>query len=71
MVSSMATPVAGSMDGVTIFSGKAIDDATQQAIRSMLQSAGHDGDIRFVDHESIAGQVHGITMIDRSEVVED
>lgn len=35
------------MEGVMIISGKAIDDATQQLIRSTLESAGHN-DVNFV-----------------------
>jgi len=42
---------AESMDGIMIMSGKPIDEATQQAIESLLQSAGHDGDVNFIDHE--------------------
>ena len=42
---------AGSMDGVMIMSGKPIDEATQQAIRSLLESAGHSSDVQFIDHE--------------------
>lgn len=36
------------MDGVLIISGEEIDAATQQVIRSALESAGH-GDVRFTD----------------------
>ena len=47
----VATPVH--MDCTMIMTGKPVDEATQQAIRSLLQSAGHDGDVRFMDRERI------------------
>lgn len=43
------------MDGIMVMSGKPIDEATQQAIRSLLESAGHGSDVNFIDHE----QHHG------------
>lgn len=43
------------MDGVMIMSGKPVDDATQQAIRSLLEAAGHGSDVSFIDHESHHG----------------
>ena len=42
---------AESMDGIMIMSGKPIDEATQQAIKSLLESAGHGSDVNFIDHE--------------------
>jgi len=50
------------MDGTMIMTGKPVDEATQQAIQSLLESAGHDGEVRFVDRESIheEHQVHVI-----------
>ena len=36
-------------EGVMIVSDKPIDDATRQAIRSTLESAGHGSEIRFID----------------------
>jgi hypothetical protein len=47
----VATPVH--MDGTMIMTGKPVDEATQQAIRSLLQSAGHDGEVHFMDRERI------------------
>ncbi len=41
------------MDGTMIMTGKPVDEATQQAIRSLLESAGHDGEVRFMDRERI------------------
>ena len=40
------------MDGVTIISGKPLDASTQESIKSVLLSAGHDGQVRFVDHST-------------------
>jgi len=58
--SNVATPVH--MDGTMIMTGKPVDEATQQAIRSLLESAGHGNDVRFVDREGIheEHQVHVI-----------
>lgn len=36
-------------DGVTIISGVALDDSVKESIRSVLISAGHDEEIRFLD----------------------
>jgi H2-forming N5,N10-methylenetetrahydromethanopterin dehydrogenase-like enzyme len=41
------------MNGTMIMTGKPVDEATQQAIRSLLESAGHDGEVRFMDRERI------------------
>lgn len=46
---------AESMDGIMIMSGKPIDEATQQAIKSLLESAGHGSEVNFINHE----QHHG------------
>jgi hypothetical protein len=61
--STMAT--AHSMDGVTIVSEKPIDEATQQAITSMLESAGHGSEVRFVDTSAADGGPHGIKVIEK------
>jgi hypothetical protein len=45
----VAAPVH--MDGTMIMTGKPVDEATQQAIRSLLESAGHEGEVRFMDRE--------------------
>lgn len=50
---------------VMIMSGKPIDDATQQAIRSLLESAGHTSDVRFIDHESHKGGPHKIKIVEK------
>lgn len=40
---------AGGADDITIISGQPLDGSTQESIKSVLLSAGHDGDVRFVD----------------------
>lgn len=46
--------------GVTVISGEAIDDATRDRIREVLESAGHDGEVLFIDsNELTADGVHG------------
>jgi len=59
----MAT--AHSMDGVMIISKKPVDQATQQAIKSMLESAGHGSEVHFVDSESGMGGAHKIRVIEK------
>ncbi len=63
--------VAGAhgMDGVMIVSQKPIDEATQQAIKSMLQSAGHGDEVRFIDTEGADGGPHMIKVIEKKVVV--
>ena len=41
------------MDGTMIMTGKPVDEATQQAIKSLLESAGHEGEVRFMDRERL------------------
>ncbi len=60
---SMAS--AHSMEGVMIVSEKPIDEATQQAIRSMLQSAGHGSEVRFIDTDGPHGGPHMIKVIEK------
>ena len=45
-------------DDVTIISGKALDDSTKEAIRSVLISAGHAGKTMFLDGSELHG-LHG------------
>ena len=52
-------------NGVTVISGEPIDETTQQAIQSLLQSAGHDVDVQFIDGERRYGGVHGVKVIER------
>lgn len=39
----------GQSPGITIISSDALDDSTKASIRSVLQSAGHDVDVQFID----------------------
>lgn len=52
-------------NNVMIMSGKPIDEATQQAIKSLLEQAGHDSEIRFIDRESRPGGPHRIKVIEK------
>jgi hypothetical protein len=54
------------MSGTMIMSPKPIDDATQQAIRSLLESAGYGDDVKFMDHDNAE---HGRVMIKTVERV--
>jgi len=50
---------------VMIMSGKPIDDTTQQAIKTLLESAGHTSDVRFIDHETHKGGPHKIRIVEK------
>ena len=54
------------VSGTMIVSPKPIDAATQQAIRSVLESAGYTDDVEFIDHD---GAEHGKVMIKKVERV--
>jgi hypothetical protein len=63
---------AEGMDDIMILSGKPIDDSTQQAISSLLESAGHDSDVKFVDREQHHGDgSHQVKIIRKSVEVEE
>ena len=44
------------MDDTVIISGEPIDDATQQQIKLLLESAGYDSDVNFIDREAAHGE---------------
>ncbi len=44
------------MDGTMIISGKPIDDATKQQIRILLESAGYESEVNFIDREAAHGE---------------
>jgi hypothetical protein len=44
------------MDGTMIISAEPIDDATKQQIKLMLESAGYDSDVNFIDREAVHGE---------------
>ena len=48
---NVETTTMSDMGGTVILSSGPIDDATQQAIKSLLESAGYDSDVDFIDHE--------------------
>jgi len=52
------TQLAGrhGMDGTMIVSRKPIDDETQQKIKSLLESAGYESDVSFIDREAAHGE---------------
>lgn len=52
-------------DGIVIISGKTIDDATQEGIRSLLLSTGHEGGVEFIDGGETGGGLHKKIIIKR------
>ena len=63
VVHDSMTFVDGDTDGVLIFSGEPIDASTQETIRSVLQSAGHPGDVRFIDGDGGAHQAKKVKVV--------
>lgn len=53
------------MDGVTIMSGKPIDEVTQKAIKTLLETAGHGSEVHFIDREEHHGDAHMIKVIEK------
>lgn len=64
----MAPPAKG---GTMIFTREPVDEATQQAIQSLLESAGHGDEVNFVDHESAGKGPHRINVVKHVEVISD
>lgn len=58
VISDGAAEVADGMGAITILSGKPLDQATRDSIRSVLLSAGHDGEVRFIDRGHAVKMVH-------------
>lgn len=58
-------PMAPGGTGTTIISGEPIDEATQQAIKGLLQSAGHEGDVRFIDRRAPHGGRHEMRIVEK------
>lgn len=50
---------------IMILSGAPIDAATQDAIRSLLQGAGHDGEVRFIDHPMPPGAEKRVRIVEK------
>ena len=53
------------MSGTMILSPKPIDAATQQAIKSLLESAGYGREVNFVDHEGAENRKVMIKKVER------
>lgn len=64
------TGMATGMQGVVILSEDPIDDATQQAIKATLASAGHGSDVHFVERKGGADGPHRVHVI-RKKVAAD
>lgn len=58
------------MDGTMILTAEPVDTATQDAIRSLLESAGHSGSVLFIDREHADGP-QGLKVIKKVEVVSE
>jgi hypothetical protein len=57
--------------GTMIVTGKPVDAATQDAIRSLLETAGHGDDVQFIDHESAGAGPHQVKVVRKVEVISD
>ncbi|MGI9222161.1 MAG: hypothetical protein ACR2QS_14115 [Woeseiaceae bacterium] len=57
-----------SKQGTVILSTKPIDEATQQSIKSILESSGYGNDVEFINHEEGAG--HAVKVKKVQKVVE-
>lgn len=55
-------------DGTVIISSEPIDETTRQSIQAILESAGHSGDLEFIDRN---GSENGQVFIKRIEKVVD
>ncbi|MEM9333614.1 MAG: hypothetical protein AAGA33_02085 [Pseudomonadota bacterium] len=55
----------GGGDGITILSSEAIDDATRQSIEAILQSAGYDDAVHFVDDATMK-KVHKVIRVEKA-----
>lgn len=51
--------------GIMIISGKTIDDATQESIRTLLLSSGYDGGVDFMSGGETDGRMHKTIIIKR------
>ena len=62
---------ADSFDGVHIISGEPIDDVTQEGIKALLISAGHSGDVKFIDTSDGPHGMHEVRIIKKEVVSEN
>jgi len=62
------TQLAGrhDMNGTMIISGKPIDDDTQQQIKLLLESAGYESDVNFIDRDAAHGEQIIIKRIEKT-----
>ena len=58
-------------DGVHILSSQPIDDVTQEGIKALLTSAGHDGDVKFIDTSDGPHGIHEVRIIKKEVVSEN
>jgi hypothetical protein len=66
MMASSTAEFIGGPGGITILSGKPIDGATQEGIKSLLMSAGHSSEVVFIDRKSAHGGAHGMKVITKN-----
>lgn len=59
----------GGPDGVVIMSGKPIDEATQQSIKALLESAGHDSEVHFIERRMSHDDGENVVIEKRVEVL--
>lgn len=58
VIKGAKTKTMSESDGTVIISSTPIDETTRQSIQTILESAGHSGDVEFIDHSgSEDGQV--------------
>ena len=50
--------MADASDGIFIISGDTLDESTKDSIRAVLQSAGHDTEVKFFDGGGHGGERH-------------
>lgn len=50
---------------IMVLSGTPIDAATQEAIRSLLETAGHAGPVRFIDHPAPSGAERRVRIVEK------
>ena len=55
-------------DGVTVISGDEIDGVTREGIKALLASAGHSGDVEFIDRSGSKDGMHEVRII-KKEIV--
>lgn len=58
-------PLAPGSAGTTIISSEPIDEATQQAIEQLLEAAGYDADVRFIDRRAPGDKRHEVRIIEK------